>query len=411
MASRTQILAILSCALLATPSAFIEKKSSPSKREGYDQGGGYGANDGYHNGGYGEHDGYGYQNGGYPNGGYPGGGHQNGGHHPQGGHQNASEVILGFRDPEEFCSQYLSISPYATTQTATQTSTTSPTLVTVTSTSTTNLGTNPTLEDTKTAATATVATTTETLTSTSTEVDTSTLSTSTFYEFTPPPPQPTTVMRRANAAARRRAHAHAARKRDLPLPLRQFDDAEVSSACSDIVMPQTDFQTATTTTTVAQTETDTTTTTSNIPPTTTITATTTLYPEDTETDFSTAPPVTTTTTTTFLPVMTQCAPSRPVSLITTGSDGGKITFTSNIPTADACCQLCFGNATSYCGAWKWCEFDGSCELGVGAMDPGSSAPASDQCPTLGRYEFTEPGAFVGGDGPCSSGQYAPVLPS
>ncbi|KAJ7777240.1 hypothetical protein B0H16DRAFT_1504818 [Mycena metata] len=163
--------------------------------------------------------------------------------------------------------------------------------------------------------------------------------------------------------------------------------AEVFSACSDIVM----LQTATTTTTTS-----------------TVIATTTLHPEDTKTDFSTAP-VTTTTTTTFLPVITQCAPSRPVSLIVTGSDGGQITFTYNIATSDACCELCFGNATSYCGAWKCLE--NSCELGVRAMDPGSSAPATGQCPTLGRYEFEEPGAFVGGDGPCSSGQYPPVLPS
>ncbi|KAJ7138797.1 hypothetical protein C8R46DRAFT_1047219 [Mycena filopes] len=273
-----------------------------SKRYGYDQSKGYGYDsNGYGNTGY-DH------NGGYTHQGGPestsGGQHDD--HQQQ--HKNVTQVILALNDPQRFCAEYLGFTePYATTQTVTESSTISPTLDTTTETSseTTNLGTEviQTIEATLTGISTTLTTTTQTLTSTSTETDTTTITTSTsFYELTAP------GRRRAHAAARRRMQA--ARKRDLPLPLQSFNEAEIISACSEIVMPQTTTTSTTSTLTVPQTKTDKTTTTSEIARTTTTSAITTItfttFPEDTQTTFTTTPTTTTTTATAYA-IGTQCA--------------------------------------------------------------------------------------------------------
>ncbi|KAJ7036509.1 hypothetical protein C8F04DRAFT_471788 [Mycena alexandri] len=396
MAIRTLLatLCILSCALLVAPSAYIDKKGALARREGYDQGGGYG----YHNGGYDTHGGYDHNGGHAAN-----GGHNHPGHGGHQGHHNASDVILGFDDPERFCADYLGFSElYATTQTVTETD--SPT-ITETSSETTDIGTSTfqtTLEGTV-KVTITVATTTDPGIATSTETDYT--STSTVYQYTAGPPQQPAGRRRAHAAARKRMQA-VVHKRDLPPPLQRFNESEISAACSDIAMPQTTYQTSTTT--AEQTATATTTT--QIPATTTTTtttlATTTLFPSDTETDY--AATLTATTTAPGTPTTTVCAQSQPVSDIITGTDGGTIGAGTTVTSAEECCQLCFA-PLSGCGVWKYAAIDNSCELGTGAVDPSSTAPPTGQCPHYGRYTLVAGVSFVGGQGPCSAGQYPVVV--
>ncbi|KAJ7036513.1 hypothetical protein C8F04DRAFT_1094711 [Mycena alexandri] len=407
MAIRTQLatLCILSCALLVAPSAYIDKKSSLGRRDGYDQGGGYNQNGGYdQGGGYNQNGGYdhngGYdQNGGYDHNNGNGNGGGGNGHH---GGRNASEVILGFDDPERFCADYLGFSePYATTQTVTATEAVA--TITETVVSDIDLGTetdtSTIVEETDTV-TQIVATTTDVSTTTSTETDLFT-STTTTYQYTAPAP-PAARRRRAHAAARKRMQA--TQKRDmLPPGLRHFDDAEVSAACSDIAMPQTAYQTATTVI-ADQTETDTFTTTSFIGPTTTTTTlavTTTTFPPDTETDLATTLTATTTSTTAF-PTATLCAQSRSIAQIGIASDGGSVQIFNNL-NADQCCLKCFGTfAIPNCGAWQYDSVLGACQIASGAQ---MGLETRSGCLLVGRYIVTDGGAFMGGDGPCSGGHY------
>ncbi|KAJ7777213.1 hypothetical protein B0H16DRAFT_1449329 [Mycena metata] len=378
MAVRTQALAtlcILSCALLVAPSAYIEKKGALGRRDGYDQGGGYNQNGGYdHNGGYDQNGGYGNNNGNGSDGGGGGGGGD--GH----GGQNASEIILEYPDPERFCADYLGFTePYATTQTVNATE--ALTTTTETSTETVDLGTET---DTSTSVdgtdivTQTVATTTETDSFTST---------TTTYEYTAPAPPGS--RRRRHAAARKRMQA--AQKRDiLPPRLRQFDDAEISAACSDIAMPQTEYQTATTVT-VDETETDTFTTTSFVGPTTTTTTVnviTTTYTQDTSTTLFTTLTATTTSTT-AVPTATLCAESRRIAQIGIASDGGTVAVFTHLD-ANHCCLKCFGDiivdgAIPNCGAWQYNSVDGICEIASGAM----GTETRFGCTQVGRYIVTD----------------------
>ncbi|KAJ7173522.1 hypothetical protein C8R46DRAFT_116625 [Mycena filopes] len=377
MAIRTQIvgvLCILSCALLVAPSAYDKKLA---KRDYDDQGKGYAYDS---NGGYGN---------GAPN--NTNGGQNNTGGGGQG--NNATESILGLRNPEQFCADYLGFTePYATTLTDTTTSSDYST--------TTTFGTETALTtsaDDTTIITNTVATTTETFVTTSTSTDVST-STSTFYDFTAGPPMQPAGRRRAHAAARKRMEH---KRAELPLPLQRFNESQISAACSDIVMPQTTTTIATVETSVSGTRTV---------PATITTATTfvtsTESVDGTETDSSTVLTVTTTATT-ARETTTLCAESQPISDIETSPDGGSIQFTST-DSAEACCRLCFAPA-SRCGVWKYSDVDAPrCELGIDANDATFTAPPTAQCPQYGRYILVAGATFVGGYGPCSAGPFVPA---
>ncbi|KAJ7173501.1 hypothetical protein C8R46DRAFT_1083011 [Mycena filopes] len=193
----------------------------------------------------------------------------------------------------------------------------------------------------------------------------------------------------------------AARKRDLPLALQSFNDADVSSACSDIAMPQTTTTSTTSTLTVTQTTTATTTTTSEIPRTTTTSAVTTTtfttFPEDTSTILTTTPTVTTTTTTAYA-VATECA-----SVVvdnTYPSNGDYDRMSDPSLTQDSCCRACFD--APGCGSWFYGP--GYCALGR----PSDMSTISTECPAgKASYQLVSGNSFVTGEGPCSSGFIPP----
>ncbi|KAJ7027949.1 hypothetical protein C8F04DRAFT_1399296 [Mycena alexandri] len=339
------------------------------KRDGYDKG--YGYNGRYSSGSYG--------------GGYNTGGHTDGNRHG-GGHNNETALqVLSNRNGTEFCSQYLA----QTTQTVIETTLATKTndLETVTATST---------EQTTMTVTTAVATITNTFTTTSTEVDSTTVTTATTYLHG-------LQQKRRHIANqgldRRLAHVAAAqhkrmqtRKRDmLPHWLQHFNETEVSSACSELVMPQITFQTATVT------QTDTTTTTSQIGPTTTtatLTFTSTTLSLVTETDSTTTLTATTTATTAYA-IATECA--QPVHFASVTSDSATFYSTDVQPDADLCCAVCLNNSAG-CGFY-YLDSNHNCFISVAN---GTDESPDLQCPNgVSQYIYdTSSSDASGGLGPC-----------
>ncbi|KAJ7027946.1 hypothetical protein C8F04DRAFT_1237901 [Mycena alexandri] len=342
----------------------------------------YDKRDGYDNG-------YGYNNGGYSGGSY-GGGYNNGGHtdgnHHGGGHNNETALqVLSNRNGTEFCSQYLA----QTTQTVTETTLATKTndLGTVTATST---------EQTKMTVKTAVATITNTFTTTSTEIDSTTVTTATTYlrglqQKRGRSPDQGLDRRLAHVAAEQHKHMQT-RKRDmLPHWLQHFNETEVSSACSELVMPQTTFQTATVT------QTDTTTTTSQIGPTTTtatLTFTSTTLSLVTETDSTTTLTATTTATTAYA-IATECA--QPSYFASVTSDSDSFFNTGVQQDAYSCCTVCLSDSAG-CGFY-YLDSNQNCFIAVAR---GTVESPNLQCPSgFSQYTVdTSSDENVGGLGPC-----------